>query len=164
MIAGCCNPCQSQQWLVRKSIDYSPEFQPFVSELFPLKLSLWLITDARAWALACEEQVKMQEQDCRRLPLAMLEVFNFVRGDCTRVTPVRHELVPLLVASHALQPDQRSLLAARNTHLQQQATLCLQRCPQQHHQPYTSRFVMQRRAQHVGGMAGKSSCVAVCKL
>ncbi len=46
-----CDACQSEQWLVRQWLFYTPEFQPIVvamSSPLPLSLSLWIITKALA--------------------------------------------------------------------------------------------------------------------
>ena len=50
---GVCDPCQSQPFLIRQWLVYTPEFQPIVVALsspLPLTLSLWLITKAHARA------------------------------------------------------------------------------------------------------------------
>ena len=50
---GQCDQCQSQRYLVRKWLEYTPEFQSIVvatSSPLPLTLSLWLITKAHVRA------------------------------------------------------------------------------------------------------------------
>jgi len=50
---GICDPCQSEPFLIRQWLVYTPEFQPIVVALsspLPLTLSLWLITKAHARA------------------------------------------------------------------------------------------------------------------
>ena len=51
LACGICEPCQSEEWLIRLWIDYTPEFQAIVvavSSPLPLTLSLWLMTKAEA--------------------------------------------------------------------------------------------------------------------
>ena len=46
-----CDTCQSEQWLVKQWVTYTPEFHPIVvavSSPLPLSLSLWIITKALA--------------------------------------------------------------------------------------------------------------------
>jgi hypothetical protein len=48
-----CDPCQTEQYLIRTYLIYTPEFWPLVvvfSSPLPLVLSLWLITKAHAQA------------------------------------------------------------------------------------------------------------------
>ena len=58
---GVCDSCQSEQWLIRHWIDYTPEFQSIVvavSSPLPLILSLWLITKAHARARSIAADVR----------------------------------------------------------------------------------------------------------
>ena len=58
---GNCEPCQSDQYLIRQWIVQTPEFQPIVVALsspLPLTLSLWLITSAHARALAIAKDMQ----------------------------------------------------------------------------------------------------------